>query len=306
MTVLPVAAWISEARKLVERRPDHPIATFAAILDEGDPARNLLHLLAEAPPVRTAGTDAALAESGLTCPRIDRALLGRYQDSMRSAGLVGSPFADAEEADLLWFNETMAGGCAALPDAEEGDDEATDVAEAYLRARVSIQSVQQLLSERRLSITGTFTCALLDPEPVEIVGGAMRLRPIAGVTLDDGSNQVFITYDLSLRARGGRRYRLRGSKIARPGVRIWSETRTIDIAIAPEEHPDRPTLCGRLEIPASTWFDDQVRGLTVNPRLPPRQQLQVKAAWMAFLAMNIGKTYLGVNGSWLVRTFFRG
>jgi hypothetical protein len=305
MTVLPVAAWIAEARKLLARRPDHPLAIFASIVDQSDAERNLLRLLAEAPPVRTANTDAALAGSGLLCPRIDRALLGRYQDSMRSAGLIGSPFADADEADLLWFTETMAGGCATI-DGDQAEDEAGEVSEAYLRARVSIQSVQQLLSERRLSLTGTFGCALLDPDPVAIVSGSMRLRPLAGVTLDDGSDQVFITYDLALRARDGRRYRLCGSKIARPGVRIWSETRTIDIAIASEERPDRPFLCGRLEIPPSTWFDEQVRGLQVNPRLPARQQLQVKAAWMAFLAMNIGKTYLGVNGSWLVRTFFRG
>jgi hypothetical protein len=287
--LVPVEAWLDRARALIAERPEHPLAIFASLLAPTDPDANLLSLLTRAPPVGLRTTSAALAEARLTAPPIDARLLGTYQRAMYEAGLLR---VRAESEPLLSFTETMIGHCG-----RSGEEPAP----AALKARASVSSLARLLDDRRLDVSGTLTCAALDPEPLA-ASGHMEIRPFSSQSPKSDGNLVLISYELALRSSRGARYVLRGHKTATPGGNPWRQARTIDFEIIAD---GTVVATGQLQIPAGTYFDEQVRNIIVDPRLSPNEQLKVKAAWLGFLGLSISRTYLGATGAWLVRAFAR-
>jgi hypothetical protein len=171
-----------------------------------------------------------------------------------------------------------------------------------LNAVCGIRNLHQLVSDRCIEVSGHLICPLLQDEPVQIASGRWRIRPHDGVTTGGADRVVFLRWDIDLVDSTGGHYWLRGHKLAEPGVDLWRQTTTLNVEIG-RQGQATPLLAGQMSIPPRVYFDDQIRGLQVSSRVPAHDALKLKAAWLAFFGLNIGKNYVEVALRWGMRAW---
>src|SRR5262249_2151165 len=160
-----------------------------------------------------------------------------------------------------------------------------------LRLVAGASGLEDVLKRGEWSLRGEVDCSPLDHQPLRVVDGRWRVRPLRGGSVTDALESVFARYEMDLEARSGRRYRLRGVKTIRAGLDVWSQSRTLDVEISEGEHV---VLLGRVVVPSSSFVEDQVRSVVFRPGVPARERHIAVSAWLAHLGVSLGASWVDV------------
>jgi thioester reductase-like protein len=183
-----------------------------------------------------------------------------------------------QDAPYLWFAETLkgavrtAGGVRDIP--------------CGLSLTLSIASMYQLVTERRVDVRGELVCPALHGEPLTVESGEVLVRPERGLPTRHGLRHPLLRYRLVLRDADGQRWWLDGRKTARPRRDVWRQTRALEISLGREGEP--ALLVGEVVVPADSYLREQVEGIHVDPRLPEREQRMAKLRWLAWFWSSVG------------------
>jgi hypothetical protein len=110
------------------------------------------------------------------------------------------------------------------------------------------------------------------------------------VPISNELSHPLLKYKLFLSDADGHRWWLEGIKKARPGFNLFAQARTLQVTIGRE---DQPPLCrGTMVVPAETYFDEQIRGLQVNPNIPEQERYMAKAIWLGWFAGQMARGFL--------------
>ncbi|MFF0629387.1 thioester reductase domain-containing protein [Streptomyces sp. NPDC004296] len=272
--------WRDETLTRIREEPVPELEFLARMLQSPTAAR-LCEAQLSAPAARCDRTLAFAAGHGLPAatPYDGRAQRRTLEELARS-GVArlsrpgGTPY--------LWFRETMDGEIGAV-----GDKARTPCA---LALRLSIQSMYQLVTERRIDVSGDITCALLHTEPLTVVAGSLRVRPQEGIPVRNGLRHPLMRYRLELRDADGRQWWLAGTKTARAGRDLLRQTRTVTVEVGRDG--EAASHAGEVAVPVHSYLPDQVDGLRVDPALPERDRRRAKLIWLGWFNLQVGRGLL--------------
>ena len=188
-----------------------------------------------------------------------------------------------DDPPYLWFSETTEGtvGPVGAP---------ADVP-CSMALTLSIASMHQLVSERRVDVRGTLTCPALHTEPLTVERGDVWVRPEEGIPQRHGMKHPLLRYRLELVDASGGRWWLEGRKHARARRDLWRQTRALTVEIGPAGEP--ATLAGEVVVPADSYVRDQIDGIEVDPRLTGREKRAAKLTWLAWFGLEMGRGLIG-------------
>jgi thioester reductase-like protein len=184
-----------------------------------------------------------------------------------------------QDAPYLWFAETLKGSVRTA--GGSGQD-----IPCGLSLTLSIASMYQLVTERRVDVRGELDCPAVHSEPLTVESGEVLVRPERGVPTRHGLRHPLLRYRLVLRDADGRRWWLDGQKTARPRRDVWRQARALEISLGREGEP--ALLAGEVVVPAESYLREQVEGIHVDPRLPEREQRMAKLRWLAWFWSSVG------------------
>ncbi|MEU6562215.1 thioester reductase domain-containing protein [Nocardia nova] len=270
--------WRDEA---LHRIADDPIPElgFLALMLQSPGATDLIRGSLTAPPADSARTLAFVREHKLPQPLpYDSQSQQKTFERMAAAGVARLP--QREDAPYLWFAESMEGLLGA-----PGDPADIPCSTALT---LSITSMYQLVSERRVDVSGQLTCPRIHSEPLTVTDGELLIRPQQGVPWRTGTlEHPLMRYRLTLRDADGRTWWLHGEKTARARRDLWRQVRALRLEIGRTGEP--AALTGEIVVPADTYLRDQVDGLHVDPNLPERQQRLARSIWLAWFGAEVGR-----------------
>ncbi|GHH85908.1 thioester reductase domain-containing protein [Streptomyces capitiformicae] len=188
-----------------------------------------------------------------------------------------------DDRPYLWFTETTEGTVG-----EFGRPTDTPCSMALT---LSIASMHQLVSERRVDVRGTLTCPAVHPEPVTVERGDIVVRPDEGIPDQHGLRHQLLSYRLELVDADGGRWWLDGRKYARARRDVWRQTRALTVEIGREG--ESAILTGEVVVPADSYVRDQIDGIKVDPRLTSQEKRAAKLTWLAWFGMEMGRGLLG-------------
>ncbi|WP_149824440.1 thioester reductase domain-containing protein [Streptomyces tailanensis] len=188
-----------------------------------------------------------------------------------------------DDRPYLWFTETTEGTVG-----EFGRPADTPCSMALT---LSIASMHQLVSERRVDVRGTLTCPAVHAEPVTVERGDIVVRPDEGIPEQHGLRHQLLSYRLELVDADGGRWWLDGRKYARARRDVWRQTRALTVEIGREG--ESASLKGEVVVPADSYVRDQIDGIKVDPRLTSQEKRAAKLTWLAWFGMEMGKGMLG-------------
>lgn len=188
-----------------------------------------------------------------------------------------------DDRPYLWFTETTEGTVG-----EFGRPADTPCSMALT---LSIASMHQLVSERRVDVRGTLTCPAVHPEPVTVERGDIVVRPDEGIPDQHGLRHQLLSYHLELVDADGGRWWLDGRKYARARRDVWRQTRALTVEIGREG--ESASLTGEVVVPADSYVRDQIDGIKVDPRLTSQEKRAAKLTWLAWFGMEMGRGLLG-------------
>ncbi|MRH86146.1 NAD-dependent epimerase/dehydratase family protein [Nocardia sp. SYP-A9097] len=270
--------WRTEALDRIRTEPV-PELDFLAWMLQSPGATDLIRGSLTAPPGRCDRTLAFVRRHKLPEPLpYDSPAQQKTFELMAAAGVARLP--QREDTPYLWFAETMAGsvGASGAP--------ADIPCEAALT--LSITSMYQLVSARRVDVAGEITCPGVHSEPLTVERGDLFIRPQQGVPWRRGGlTHPLMRYRLTLRDADGSRWWLEGEKSARARRDVWRQVRALSIEIGREGEP--AAFSGEIVVPSGTYLPDQIDGLRVNPDLSERQQRLAKSIWLAWFGAEVGR-----------------
>ncbi|MGW3033570.1 thioester reductase domain-containing protein [Streptomyces sp. NPDC001178] len=196
-------------------------------------------------------------------------------------GLARLPHKD--DQPHLWFTETTEGQVGPVATAADTP--------CSMALTLSIASMHQLVTERRIDVRGHLTCPAAHPEPLTVERGDVWIRPEEGIPEHHGLTHQLLRYRLLLRDTDGGSWWLEGRKHARARRDLWRQTRALTVEIGREGEP--ALLAGELVVPADSYVRDQIDGIQVDPRLTGREQRAAKLTWLAWFGLQMGRGLLG-------------
>ena len=234
-------------------------------------------------PAATAGrTDALVAALGLPpATRYDARAQLRTFERLAGDGLARLPHRD--DQPYLWFAETTEGGVGPVGAAPDGP--------CSMALTLSVASMHQLVTERRVDVRGEVTCPAAHPAPLTVTRGDVWVRPEEGIPHHHGLRHPLLRYRLELTDADGSRWWLEGHKYARARRDLWRQTRTLTVELGREDAP--ASLAGEVVVPAGTYVRDQIDGIRVDPRLTGREKRAAKLTWLAWFGLEMGRGLAG-------------
>lgn len=272
--------WKTDTVARIRKEPV-PELEFLARMLESPTASQLCQAQLTAPAALCERTMAFINQHGLPAPTpYDGTAQRRTYEQLAATGLARLPHSD--EGPYLAFSETLR-GCVTAPDGT-GDHECA------LALQLSIDSMYQLITERRIDVNGQLTCIALHPKPLTIESGSMWIRPDDGIPLRNDLRHPLMRYRLLMRDMDGQQWWFEGTKFARAHRDLLRQTRTLTVEVGRADEP--AAFVGEVAVPVDTYLHDQIDGLRVNRRLSDRDQRRAKLIWLAWFNFQVGRGLL--------------
>ncbi|QOV33472.1 thioester reductase domain-containing protein [Streptomyces ferrugineus] len=273
--------WRSDALARLEAEPIPELAFLTRVL-QSPTALKLCEATLKGPAATADRTGALVEALGLPpAARYDARAQVKTFEALAHDGLARLPHKD--DQPYLWFTETTRGGVGPVAGSPD-----TPCAMALT---LSIASMHQLVTDRRVDVRGEVTCPALHAEPLTVERGDIWIRPEEGIPQRHGLRHQLLRYRLQLTDADGGRWWLEGHKYARARRDVWRQTRALTVEIGREGEP--ASLAGEVVVPADSYVRDQIDGIKVDPRLTSQEKRAAKLTWLAWFGLEMGRGLLG-------------
>ncbi|WP_217238574.1 thioester reductase domain-containing protein, partial [Streptomyces sp. AC555_RSS877] len=235
-------------------------------------------------PAATMDRTAALVEALALEPaaRYDARAQLKTFERLAGDGLARLPHKD--DQPYLWFAETAEGAVRPIGTSAPATPCSTELT-------LSIASMHQLVTERRVDVRGELHCTALHSQPLVVEQGDVWIRPEEGIPHQHGLRHQLLRYRLRLRDADGGRWWLEGRKYARARRDVWRQTRALSVEIGREG--EAAHLAGEIVVPADSYVRDQIDGIKVDSRLTSQEKRAAKLTWLAWFGLEMGRGLLG-------------
>ncbi|WP_405876179.1 thioester reductase domain-containing protein [Streptomyces sp. NBC_00005] len=275
--------WRADALARLQADPI-PELTFLSRVLQSPTALKLCEATLKGPAATSDRTAHLVEALGLSpAARFDARAQLKTFERLAEDGLARLP--DKDDQPYLWFAETTEGSVRPT-----GTEDRADTPCA-MNLTLSIASMHQLVTERRIDVRGQLLCPAVHPEPLTVERGDVWIRPEEGIPERHGLTHQLLRYRLLLRDADGGNWWLEGRKHARARRDIWRQTRALSVEIGREGEP--ALLTGELVVPADSYVRDQIDGIKVDPRLTSREKRAAKLTWLAWFGLEMGRGLLG-------------
>ncbi|MFE0388785.1 thioester reductase domain-containing protein [Streptomyces bungoensis] len=269
--------WRADTLARLEAEPVPELAFLSRVL-RSPTALRLCEATLQGPAAGGERTAALVAALGLApAARYDSWAQLRTFEKLADDGLARLPHKD--DQPYLWFSETTEGRVGPVGAAAETP--------CSMALTLSIASMYQLVTERRVDVTGELTCTALHAEPLTVERGDVWVRPDEGIPQRHGLRHQLLRYRLTLRDADGGRWWLEGRKYARARRDLWRQTRALTVEIGREG--EAASLIGEVVVPAGSYVRDQIDGIRVDPRLTGQEKRAAKLTWLAWFGLEMGR-----------------
>lgn len=272
--------WRVDALARLEAEPI-PELTFLSRVLQSPTALKLCEATLKGPAATADRTTALVEALGLpAAARYDARAQLKTFERLAGDGLARLPQKD--DQPYLWFTETTRGGV--------GPVDGSPDTPCSMSLTLSIASMHQLVTDRRLDVRGEVTCPALHPEPLTVARGDIWIRPEEGIPHRHGLRHQLLRYCLELTDAAGGRWWLEGHKYARARRDVWRQTRALTVELGREGEP--ASLAGEVVVPAESYVRDQIDGIKVDPRLTGQEKRAAKLTWLAWFGLEMGRGLL--------------
>lgn len=272
--------WRVDALARLEAEPI-PELTFLSRVLQSPTALKLCEATLKGPAATADRTTALVEALGLPpAARYDARAQLKTFERLAGDGLARLPQKD--DQPYLWFTETTRGGV--------GPVDGSPDTPCSMSLTLSIASMHQLVTDRRLDVRGEVTCPALHPEPLTVARGDIWIRPEEGIPHRHGLRHQLLRYRLELTDAAGGRWWLEGHKYARARRDVWRQTRALNVELGREGEP--ASLAGEVVVPAESYVRDQIDGIKVDPRLTGQEKRAAKLTWLAWFGLEMGRGLL--------------
>lgn len=273
--------WRVDALARLEADPI-PELTFLSRVLQSPTALKLCEATLKGPAAVADRTDALVEALGLApAVRYDARAQLKTFERLAGDGLARLPHKD--DQPYLWFTETTRGGV--------GPVDGSPDTPCSMSLTLSIASMHQLVTDRRVDVRGEVTCPALHPEPLTVARGDIWIRPEEGIPQRHGLRHQLLRYRLELTDADGGRWWLEGHKYARARRDVWRQTRALTVELGREGEP--ASLAGEVVVPADSYVRDQIDGIKVDPRLTGQEKRAAKLTWLAWFGLEMGRGLVG-------------
>ncbi|MFG2273820.1 thioester reductase domain-containing protein [Streptomyces chartreusis] len=273
--------WRVDALARLEADPV-PELTFLSRVLQSPTALKLCEATLKGPAAVADRTDALVEALGLPpAVRYDARAQLKTFERLADDGLARLPHKD--DQPYLWFTETTRGGV--------GPVDGSPDTPCSMSLTLSIASMHQLVTDRRVDVRGEVTCPALHPEPLTVARGDIWIRPEEGIPQRHGLRHQLLRYRMELTDADGGRWWLEGHKYARARRDVWRQTRALTVELGREGEP--ASLAGEVVVPADSYVRDQIDGIKVDPRLTGQEKRAAKLTWLAWFGLEMGRGLVG-------------
>ncbi|MFI5555798.1 thioester reductase domain-containing protein [Streptomyces sp. NPDC051738] len=273
--------WRTDALTRLEADPIPELGFLTRVL-QSPTALKLCEATLKGPAATADRTDTLVEALGLpTAARYDARAQLKTFERLADDGLARLPHKD--DQPYLWFAETTEG--------QVGPVGAAPDTPCSMSLTLSIASMHQLVTDRRVDVRGHLTCPALHPEPLTVEHGDIWIRPEEGIPHRHGLRHQLLRYRLQLTDRDGGNWWLEGHKYARARRDLWRQTRALTVELGREGEP--ASLAGEVVVPADSYVRDQIDGIKVDPRLTSQEKRAAKLTWLAWFGLEMGRGLLG-------------
>ncbi|MGW6735002.1 thioester reductase domain-containing protein [Streptomyces sp. NPDC055013] len=273
--------WRTDALARLQADPVPELAFLTRVL-QSPTALKLCEATLKGPAAVADRTTALVEALGLQpAARYDARAQLKTFERLAGDGLARLPHKD--DQPYLWFDETTEGGvgpAGAAPDTP-----------CAMSLTLSIASMHQLVTDRRVDVRGQVTCPAVHPEPLAVERGDIWVRPEEGIPHRHGLRHQLLRYRMELTDADGGRWWLEGHKYARARRDVWRQTRALTVELGREGEP--ASLAGEVVVPADSYVRDQIDGIKVDPRLTSQEKRAAKLTWLAWFGLEMGRGLLG-------------
>ena len=274
--------WRADTLARLEADPV-PELTFLSRVLQSPTALKLCEATLKGPAATMDRTAAVTEALGLApAARYDARAQLKTFEKLAHDGLARLPHKD--DQPYLWFTENTAGSVRPIGTTAA----ATPCA---MELTLSIASMHQLVTERRVDVRGELTCTAIHPAPVTVERGDVWIRPDEGIPQQHGLRHQLLRYRLVLRDADGGHWWLEGRKYARARRDVWRQTRALSVEFGREG--EAATWAGEVVVPADSYVRDQIDGIKVDPRLTGQEKRAAKLTWLAWFGLEMGRGLLG-------------
>ncbi|WP_031486280.1 thioester reductase domain-containing protein [Streptomyces bicolor] len=273
--------WRADALARLQAEPVPELAFLTRVL-QSPTALKLCEATLKGPAATADRTTALVEALGLPpAARYDARAQLKTFERLAHDGLARLPHKD--DQPYLWFTETTEG--------RVGPVGATPDTPCAMSLTLSIASMHQLVTDRRVDVRGELTCPALHPEPLTVARGDIWVRPEEGIPHGHGLRHQLLRYRLELTDTDGGRWWLEGHKYARARRDLWRQTRALTVQLGREGEP--ASLAGEVVVPADSYVRDQIDGIRVDPRLTGQEKRAAKLTWLAWFGLEMGRGLIG-------------
>ncbi|WP_405576847.1 thioester reductase domain-containing protein [Streptomyces sp. NBC_01092] len=273
--------WRTDALARLAAEPI-PELTFLSRVLQSPTALKLCEATLKGPAAIADRTTALVEALGLApAARYDARAQVKTFERLAGDGLARLPHKD--DQPYLWFSETTRGGV--------GPIDAAPDSPCSMSLTLSIASMHQLVTDRRVDVRGEVTCPALHAEPLTVECGDVWIRPEEGIPHRHGLRHQLLRYRLELRDVDGGRWWLEGHKYARARRDVWRQTRALTVELGREGEP--ASLAGEVVVPPDSYVRDQIDGIKVDQRLTSQEKRAAKLTWLAWFGLEMGRGLVG-------------
>ncbi|MGW6472506.1 thioester reductase domain-containing protein [Streptomyces nigra] len=273
--------WRADTLARLEAEPVPELAFLTRVL-RSPTALKLCEATLTGPAATAERTDALVDALGLPpATRYDARAQLKTFERLAGDGLARLPHKD--DQPYLWFSETTEGGVGPVGGAPDSP--------CSMTLTLSVASMHQLVTERRVDVRGEVSCPAAHSAPLTVARGDLWVRPEEGIPHQHGLRHPLLRYRLELTDADGGRWWLEGHKYARARRDLWRQTRTLTVELGREGDP--ASLAGEVVVPADTYVRDQIDGIRVDPRLTGREKRAAKLTWLAWFGLEMGRGLAG-------------
>ncbi|MFI7413891.1 thioester reductase domain-containing protein [Streptomyces sp. NPDC049627] len=269
--------WRTDALARLQADPVPELAFLTRVL-QSSTALKLCEATLTGPAATAERTTALVAALGLPpAARYDARAQLKTFERLAHDGLARLPHRD--DQPYLWFTETTegtVGPVGARPDTP-----------CSMSLTLSIASMHQLVTDRRIDVRGELVCPALHPEPLTVTRGDIWISPDEGIPHRHGLRHPLLRYRLQVTDGDGGRWWLEGHKYARARRDVWRQTRALTVELGREGEP--ASLAGEVVVPADSYLRDQIDGIKVDPRLTGQEKRAAKLTWLAWFGLEMGR-----------------